>query len=85
MDKRHNSEVAINMKPVRACYEVKQWLDDISDVDYIDTHGKNDTDNESNKEIRCNSNENLSDNCELDDISLYILVIYHTTSHLGVI
>ena len=64
---------------------MNQWLNDKSDVDYNDTHGKTDTDSESNKEIRCNSNENLSDNCELDDISLYILVIYHMTSHLGVI
>ena len=64
---------------------MNQWLNDISDVDFNDTHGKTDIDSESNKEIRCNSNENLSDNCELDDISLYILVIYHMTSHLGVI
>ena len=48
---------------------MNQWLNNISDVDYNDTHGKTDTDSESNKEIRCNSNENLSDNCKLDDIS----------------
>ena len=83
MDDRQNSDGAISTKPVRARYEVNQWLSDISDVEHGDVHDKNDADSDGDKGIRCNSGNNLSENSgncgeielsydsELDYISLY--------------